>query len=895
MSRFRSGRRDVQRDIDDEVRFHLDARIEELVGQGLPPDEARAQALAEFGDVNDVRSDLRAIDVRLARRRTRGDLLEGIAQDLVYSVRSLGRTPAVSLTIILTLALGLGVNAAMFSLLDAIFLRPPAGVPNAAEVRRLWSYRVFRDGPRFWSGFDYAAYAALGQALAGKADLAIYGIPTKVALGRGETPPMVNVASASASLFPLLGVRPARGRLYGADEDGLDAAAPVVVISDAFWKREFGGDRGAIGREIILGGHPFTIIGVTLPRFSGIDLDAADVWRPLAANPAYSGVRGNARTPWYRNPNINGFQILVRPAVPGGEIEQRSTIALRRPGIGFRQDTTTVAKLGSIIEARGPGEISDEIQVAERVGGVAIIVLLIAFANVVNLLLARAVRRGREIAVRLALGISTARLVRLLVTESVLLSLAAAAGALAAAWWGGSVLRGLLMPGIRWAEDPLHWRVLLFGVAVAVVAGVAAGLVPALQSRAPDLTKALKSGTREGGPRRSRLRGFLIASQAALSVVLLVGAVLFVRSLRNVRGLDIGYTVNRLAFVSVERAPGRPTDLAANANQAMSDRLRLLEERIASIPGVEGVAYTSMRPKWGIQFLSYFVEGDTGSRFGFYSAVSPGFFAVTGTRVVRGRTFSSGAAGRTEQAVMVNQAMADSLWPNRDPLGRCIRVEKRDAPCLRVIGVTQNSLVIGVKENPEPKLYVPLDNMPFPSWGVGDVVLRADPARLTSVTNQVRALLRAEFPGRSVQTNTMSAAMEPEYRPWRLGATLFSLFGALAALVAAIGIFSTVSYAVSQRSHEFGVRAALGARAGTIVRQVIGEGLRSVTIGVALGIALALAAGRVLASLLYGVSPADLAAMSIAAVALLVLAAAASFAPAWRAANADPIAVLRVD
>jgi predicted permease len=415
--------------------------------------------------------------------------------------------------------------------------------------------------------------------------------------------------------------------------------------------------------------------------------------------------------------------------------------------------------------------------------------------------------------------------------------------------------------------------------------------VPALQSRSPDLSKALKTGVREGSARRSRLRGFLVASQAALSVVLIVGAALFVRSLSNVRGLDIGYAVDRLAFIAV--AGG--SDAASKA--AISNRLLQLEERIASVPGVERVAYTSMRPKWGISFTEYFPDAETRSEklLGFYTGVSPGFFAATGTRVIRGRVFASGAAGRAERAVLVNKAMVDSIWPGQDPIGRCIRFKTVDAPCYSIIGVTQTALLIGLKDKPEPHVYVPLDNMPFTGWGVSDVVLRLNRERFSIALGQVRELLRAEFPGAKVSTNTMAAAMEPEYRPWQLGATLFTLFGALAALVAAIGVYSSVSYAVSQRTHEFGVRLALGASGGKIIRQVVGDGVRTVFIGVVAGILLSLALGRIVASLLYGVSPGDPLAMLIAAALLLGVAVAASFAPAWRAGRSDPCSALRTD
>ena len=890
MSAFMPWRRDPRRDIDEELRFHFDARIAELVAQGVKPDDARARAVAEFGDVDEVRASLTTIDERVAAQKTRADVFDGLRQDMVYSARSLWRTPAVALTIILTLALGLGVNAAMFSLLDAILFRPPAGVAEPTSVRRLWQLVKFRSGAQFWSGYAYPDYAAVEEALAGRADLALYRMPDPFAIGRGEDPPTIKLSGATASWFSILGVRPALGRVYGPDEEQLGAAAPVIVITDRLWQREFNGDPGVVGQQLVLNGKTYTVIGVTPGGFSGVDLDAAEGWFPLGANPDYSP---KTQAEWFRNPNINGFQIIVRPRAGSNatELEQRATLALRQGGIGYPGDSAAVAQLGSILHARGPGKINPAVQVAERASIVAVLVLVIAFANVVNLLAARAVRRRREIAVRLALGSSAARLVRLLVSESVQLALLAAVAALAAAWWGGSLLRTLLMPEVTWAENPLHWRVLLLGIGAAILTGIGTGLVPALQSRAPDLTKALKTGAREGGARHSRLRSFLVATQAALSVMLLVGAALFVQSLNKVRALDIGYAVDRLAFVAVTEG----SDKARRVE--ISNRLLALEERMANVPGVEQVGYTSMRPKWGISFTSFFAEGNnpTAQLGGFYSAVSPGYFEATGTRILKGRTFAGGAAGRAERAVLINKQLADSLWAGQDPLGKCLRFEKVDAPCFTIIGVTQTVLVTRLKEHPEPYIYASLGNPPEEGWGVSAVVLRMEPKRLTSNLARVRDMLRGEFPAAKVTTNTMAAAMEPEYRPWQLGATLFTLFGVLAALVAAIGVYSSVSYAVSQRMHEFGVRLALGATWRRIVGEVVADGVRVVGIGVAAGVLLALASGKLIAALLYGVSPTNPIALVVAASVLLVVAAVASLAPAWRAGRSDPVTALRTD
>jgi putative ABC transport system permease protein len=885
VSAFMPWRRNVRREIDDELRFHFDARIAELISHGKSTDDARAQAMEEFGDVDDVRADLNAIDERVVAQQKRADVFESLWYDVRYAARSLWRTPAVSITIIVTLALGLGVNAAMFSLLDVVLFRPPAGVEDPDGVKRVWSLVRFRSGPQYWSGYDYLEYGSLAQGLASRSDIALYTHPAGYPLGRGEEPPTVQVAGATASMFRLLGIRPTQGRIYSPDEEVPTASAPVVVISDRFWKREFNRDPEVVGKVVEFSSKPYTVIGVTPPGFSGVELDETEAWVPLGSNPEFSP---KTQATWATNPNINGFQVLVRgqDAVSDAQLEQLATMALRAPRPGSPVDTTTVAKLGSIVRAQGPGRVDTAQQVAERASIVAILVLVIAFANVVNLLLARAVRRRREIAVRLALGSSSGRLLRLLVSESVQLAALAAVAALAAAWWGGSLLRTLLMPEVQWAESPLHWRVLMLGVGAALVAGIIAGIIPALQSRAPDLTRSLKTGTREGGATRSRLRGFLVATQAALTVVLLVGATLFVQCLHNVKARDIGLTVDRLAFASVSQG----NDPARRAE--ISQRLLAMEDRFKSVPGVERVAYTSMRPKWGIQFTSFFAEGIEGEKSSFYNQVSPGFFAASGTKILRGRDFAGSSA---EQTVLINQTMADSLWPNAEPLGKCLHFQKADAPCYVIIGVTQTALVLGLKDRPEPHVYVPLSNPPVAAGGVGDVVLRMDPNRLTSSLATIREMLKVEFPAAKVSTNTLAASMEPEYRPWQLGATLFTLFGILAAIVAGIGVYSSVSYAVSQRTHEFGVRVALGATWKRIVREVVGGGLRTVFVGVVAGVLLALASGRLIASLMYGVSPYDPLSMLIASALLIGAATLACLMPAWRAGRSDPVTALRSD
>lgn len=311
------------------------------------------------------------------------------------------------------------------------------------------------------------------------------------------------------------------------------------------------------------------------------------------------------------------------------------------------------------------------------------------------------------------------------------------------------------------------------------------------------------------------------------------------------------------------------------------------------------MTYASLRPLSGYSWVdAYFPEAVTSTKkqpLGIYTAVTPDFFAATGTRILRGRTFSGGAARGGPFEVIVNDAMARALWGNAPALGKCIHFEKADAPCATVIGVAQTAMLTGMREDPSPHFYVSLDHTPFANWGVGSVILRANPDRMSSVLATMHTLLRAEFPTVYSRSTTMEQTMEPLYRPWKLGATLFTLFGVLAIIVAGIGVYSSVSYAVSQRTHEFGVRAALGATARDVIVHVLGSGLRTVLIGIAVGVGLALAAGRLVASLLYGVKPDDPRALIASAGILLVISIVATLAPAWRASRVDPVEALRAE
>lgn len=819
-------------------------------------------------------------------------LLDTLRQDLAYAARSIRRTPGVTIGIVLTLALGLGVNMAMFGFLDVVFLRPPAGVERPDELRRVWTEIRFVNGAQFWSGFSYPEYAGMRSALGDRVSTTLYLHPSesRVEIDRHEL--QARTSLASATYFDLLGVRPALGRFFTPEEDRLGDGGPVAVVSHAFWRRHLGGDASALGGEIRIASRPYTVIGVAAEGFAGVELDATDVWLPLATQ------QGSATRPWWTNRNVNGFQVVLRSdaSVSDALLAQRIAMGLASAEAqAGPADTAHVVRLGSIVRAQGPGTRAQEVRIATRLAGVTIIVLLIACANVINLLLARAVRRRREIAVRLAMGISRVRLARLLLTESVLLALLATAAALVAASWGGSLLRALLLPDVKWADSasPLHWRVVALALVTGVGAGLVAGLLPAMQSVKTELTNALKAGASDGHARRSRLRSTLVVAQAALSVVLLVGAGLFVSSLSNVRDVRVGYDARQIVFGAIQHDV---RDSVRDARQPQS--FREVAERLRGMSGVDEVALARLAPTRGFSMIEYMPDVDTAGHprpRTTYNLVSPEFFDATGMRVLRGETFPRNAGGAMPPVVVVNEAMANAQWPGMEVVGRCMRFPP-DEQCWRIIGVVETAMFNELLEKPSPQFYLPLDNPPARAgtW-FSALIVRARPGARDAAAAAMQRALREAFPSGRPRINTMEEYLEPEYRPWRLGATLFTAFGLLALIVAAVGIYSTVAYTVAQRTHEFGVRTALGARAGDILRQVIGGSLRTVAVGVIVGILLAIAGGRFVASLLYGIEPGDPRVMAAVAAALLAIAAVAAFAPARRAARVDPVVALRTE
>jgi predicted permease len=430
---------------------------------------------------------------------------------------------------------------------------------------------------------------------------------------------------------------------------------------------------------------------------------------------------------------------------------------------------------------------------------------------------------------------------------------------------------------------------------VSLVTAIAAGIVPAITASQPKLGHALKEGNRGAGGRRSRFSNALLVMQAALSVVLLVGAGLFVRSLQSVRGLDLGFDAERLVFASVSLDEPSPVGSAAIRRDGLSQ----LAARLAELPGVEHVALASMIPMYGYTTIDLFLPHRDSlppipGGFSTATGISPAYFSAAGIRLVQGRDFSRDDKVGTAPVLVVSQSLARAFWPHSSALGQCVHLVKRTSPCFTVVGVSEDVRRLNVVEEQTAQYYLPLAQAPAESGVEASVVvIRVPPEQSSLVAQEARRTIKQIFPGGEAVVRQMSEILASQYRPWRMGAMLFSLFGALALVVAAVGVYSTVTYNVGQRTHEMGIRMALGGRAADLVRLVLGEGLRVAAIGIALGGAVALVSGRLLASLLYGISPRDPAVLAAVALTLFGITAIACLLPAVRAARVDPVTALR--
>jgi len=806
-------------------------------------------------------------------------VIDALAQDLRYALRTFARSPALVAAAVVCLALGIGANATIFGVVDTLLFRAPPHVQDPAHVTRLYFRRNFPPFGTWASSITgYPMYTSVRDGAHAFDGVAAFTYAQRASLGRGADAKRVDLVLASASFFPLLGVRPIVGRFFTADEDRPGGPA-LVLLSFSFWHAAFGGDSAVIGRQLQLGRGSYTVIGVTPERFTGVNLQNVDVWAPIAAaTPEFMG-------PGSMNRGSAFLEIIGRLGSGGAATAAReATVVFRADDVYSGRDSNAVVLLGPIQHARGP-EMSQNAKVSIWLAAVALIVLLVACANVANLLLAKSLQRQREVAIRLALGAGWWRLTRQVLIESLVLAIAGGIAALFVTLWTGPLIRAFLLPDTPAFTEPLDARVIAFTAAVALFTGIVVGAVPGWQLARRDLTPALKAGAGEGRYQRSGLRSALLVAQVALTVVLIIGAGLFTRSLRNVEGQNFGFDPAHTLLATIDLRAAGYTPAQINAVH-----LKILA-RLEALPGIEAAAATVAHPLGYATAWSVSVPGrDSIPRLPsggpYYQQVTPGYFAAIGTPV-RGRAFTS--ADRAGSVAIVNETMSRLLWPGENAIGKCFVAGEKT--CVEVIGVVPDARRFSAVEDASMIFYVPFS-------GNSDQYITALVARTRGRPEDwigpIRSAIQETAPNLPFASVTpLADLLAPSIRPWRLGSAMFAGFALLALVLSAVGLYGVLNYVVTQRTHEMGVRVAMGAQRWDVQRLMVSHGVRVAAIGAAFGALAGLVAGRVLSSLLYGVSPRDPLVLLVALLVPVVVAAIASYLPARRASRVDPMIALR--
>jgi putative ABC transport system permease protein len=878
----------LEHELDDELQFHLDREAAKLRATGLSAADAMRQARLAFGGIERIKDDTRDV--------SGVSWLETFLHDVRYAMRGLRARPLFTIAVVLTLGLGIGANVAMFGIVDQLLLRTPPYLRDANRVHRLYLTSSYDGREKTEATTEYTRYldfSRLTKTLEATAAFA----QRDYAIGVGEEAREMPVGIVSASFWSFFDAPPALGRYFTAREDSVPTGTPVVVLSYGLWQARYGGKPDVIGQSLQVGPVPCTIIGVAPPGFVGI----ADEGQPAAFIPAtlygYGVSVQRGRMDYLTTYHWGWLSVLVRRkpdatlAATNADLTNayRVSWALERlesPNLETADAAHARASAEPVVRERGPNA-SPVSRVAVWIAGVATIVLLIACANVANLLLARAISRRREIALRLALGASGGRLLSQLLTESLVLGALGGIAGIAAAQWGGTALRALFLrePGATPVVGDV--RTLAFAGAAALVTGLLTGLAPALRGARLSLAPSLKAGPREGTYQRSRLRTGLLVAQGALSVFLLVGAGLFVRSLHNVRAMRLGYDVDPVAIVSPNlRGLRLPPDQRAELG-------RRLVAAAAALPDVEAVGRGISIPFWSTEGLGFYVPGiDSVRKLGRFTVqmASSDYFRAMGTRILGGRAITDADRAGGQPVVVVSQGMAEAVWPGKDPIGQCIMLDTRTAPCSMVVGVAENIHQESLTEKEPLQFYLPIEQL-RPEEAVVFVRTRG---AATAHAERLRRELQKLMPGAAyVSVTPMRDVIDPNQASWQLGATMFLIFGVLALVLAAVGLYSVIAYGVAQRTREIGVRIALGAGVRDVVGLVLGEGVRFAVAGIVLGGAIALGAGRWLAPLLFSVSPRDPLVYGIVGAVLFVSAVLASAIPAFRASRVDPNVALR--
>src|SRR5262245_30922960 len=859
-------RNDIDADVSEEFQFHLETEIEELVTSGMSPADARAYALQRFGDVAYYREYCRRADKRRTARVQRGRTFDVLAQDVRYAFRSLVKQPTFAAIAILTLGLGIGANTAIFSVLNGVVLRPlPYREPDRLVL--LWAF--MRGAPQIMVAYpDYLDWRARTRSFE---DIAIYnGYDSFNYTGKGE-PLRIPGGLASGNLFSLLGVKAEIGRLISPIDDSADAQ-PVVVISHRMWERLFASDPTAVGRSIPLDGVTYTIIGVLPTSFA---LARSQLWLPLGRF---------TNSPRFARENHPGLVGVAR-LKPGVTLDQ-----MRRDLAGVMKQVGDENPVEKGIGANG--DYISEIVVGQikpaliLLSGAVTLVLLVACANVANLLLGRAASRQREFGLRVAIGAGRRRIVRQLLTESIVLALLGGILGVAFAWAGTRFLVSLRPSNIpRLTEITVSPQVLAFALGVSLLTGILFGLVPAIQATRSDPINALRDSGRAITPNRARLRATLTVAEVSLALVLLVGAGLLLRSFANLLGVNTGFD-KRNVVVALVQLPERRYPEKEKRSATFDE----LTTRVRALPGVVDAAITTDLPissSWQMTFSAE--EATEPGPLISAATVSSGYFSTLRVSLLTGRDFSVDDRLGQTRVVIVSRSTARRLFNSENVVGRRLREGPGPAE-LTIVGVVNDVKNEGLQRAGAATVYFPAPQRDLQSaWVV--VRTASPPDALGPALRRVVASIDNELPLAQLQSldQSVSATIaQPKFSLVMLG-----IFAGIALTLAAIGLYGVISYNVAQRTSEIGVRIALGAQRADVLRLVVRQGMLLAFVGVIIGGLAAAASGKVIAKHLFQVEPSDPGVFAAVAATLLAIAFVASTVPALRATHIDPADAMR--
>ena len=866
--KFFSGRRRREEELDEELRGHLRMAIQDRIERGETPEQAEASARREFGNVT------------LVKEVTRGmwgwAWLLGCARDVRYGLRTMRREPAFAAVAVLTLALGIGANTAIFSVVNAVLLRGlPFPKSDELVVVNDENGKTGEVLPGV-SPADFFDSKAQTQSFAGFAAHSGWS----VTLLDADRPEVIPAARVTDEFFDALQVMPLLGRPFRPEE--YKGGSNVIILSHRLWQRRFGGDPGIVGRTLPVEEGGLTVVGVMPPDFKLPS--TAEAWTPVAQDSSEMRLRASRY-----------FQAVARlkPGVSREQAEaEMRTIAARLAGQYPESNSNWSVRLAPLREAL-VGDVRPALLILFGAVG---LVLLIACANVANLLLARATARYREVAIRAALGASHWRILRQLVIESVLLSMVGGALGALLAWWGVGAILWLVPKDLRFPRmedarvDPL---VLGFTFAVALLTGVALGLIPGLKASRGDFQGSLKeSGQRAtAGRRLRRTRGAVVVAEIALTLVLLAGAGLLIKSLERLQRVELGFNPDNVLVMPVSASMSKYPEPQARA--AYFERLA---EQVRTTPGVEAVATASCAPMMYTMYFPFSIEGRADPNEApqaWYNSVSPGYFRLMGIGLVEGREFSEHDRVGAPNAAVINETMRRRFFAGEDPLGKRLTINYLNAPlAVEVVCVVKDIKQESLAAPPNAQIYVPSSQVP---WFSTALVIRAkdDPAAVLPAVE--RALRSADPTQPGSGAKTMAQLLSDSAAQPRFYGLLLGVFAGLALLLAAVGVYGLISYAVAQRTHEIGVRMALGARAGDVLKLVVGEGMLLVLAGLALGLGAAFVLTRLMKSLLYEVGATDPVTFAGVTALLAAVALAACVIPARRATRVDPVTALRCE